>query len=367
MKRYLKILLAVLFFLLLVIVAVDLQRSWRKPIEKSRVSYGLNFSPQVFGQTGLDWKNSYTRLLNEYNFSWVRVAFYWNQMVDENGNYHLDDLWFQLNEAEKRNVKVVLVIGAKAPYYPEIYLPEIYTKTMKFGEKISQQSEAGQKLLELEKDLVPKLATSLAITYWQVENEPFSGPVNNWTIDEGLLAKEIELVRSLDPQKRPIILTHPGPYIFDRKWQQLTKLLANKDIFGVNYFPKTRTPDIVTIHLFGKNFKINWPDFINLPVYIWGPISPDFGKVASEVSKNGNSLWIMEMQAEPYLTQFSQEKGKIFVFGPKDIIASDLQIRKYVIDHIGLWGANWWLLEEKRGNNEWLKTVEETVGRKASN
>ncbi len=346
------------------ITAVNLLRSKGTPIPKEKVAYGFSFSPQIFNSVGLNWQESYVRLLDEFNWQWVRISFYWNQMIDENGKLNLADLWFQINEAHKRGVKVVLVVGAKAPFHPEVYVPESLTQKFRFGGIITAQSETGQALLNVEKKLIPIIATSSAITYWQVENEPFAGPVNNWRVDKSLLEEELRLIRELDLEKRPVILTHPSPYPFDKDWQYLVDLLEAGDILAVNYFPKTRTPDIINLNLWGKNLRLAWPAWINIPVYIWGPFSPDFAKTARFVQKQGKSLWIMEMQAEPYLTNFAQVKGKIFVFQPKDIIKSDLQIRKYQIENIGLWGAHWWLLAEQQDDQRWLEAVGQVVGKR---
>lgn len=363
-----KILISFSIFFVIVslwIILVNITRLRGVPLPRKQVFYGFSFNPYVFEQLGLNWHSAYLKLIDSFDWEWVRLSFYWNKMVDENNVLKLDDLWFQINEAEKRNINVVLVVGVKAPFYPEVYAPAELTKHFTLGENIKADSPTGKTILKVESELVPIIATSSAITYWQVENEPFAGPVNNWQIDISLLEEEMKLVRRLDPMNRPIILTHPAPYPFDSNWKKLLNLLKSGDVLGVNYFPKTRTPDIINFNLFGKHLKVKWPEFVNIPTYIWGPFSPDFKKVAKIVSNNGNKLWVMEMQAEPYLTKFNEVKGKIFVFQPEDIVKSDNQIRKSGINHIGLWGAHWWLLTAERGDSSWIEAVQQIVGKKS--
>lgn len=366
--RLLRILVFTIILFFLVILFVNYKRFSKLPIPQDEVSYGFSFAPHPYAVAGLDWKKSYIELLDRFNFKWVRIAFYWDQSTDQAGNLNLTDLTFQIEEAQKRNVSVIIAIGAKTPYYPEVYIPNHLTKDLKFGQELGNSAQIKKALLDVESNLIPKIATYSAITYWQVENEPYAGTRNNWTVGEDLLSEEIKVIKKNDPSKRPIILTHPGPFVWDHDWQKLLKHLAMGDVLAVNYFPKTRTPDVVTINLLGKDLKLIWPDFINIPVYIWGSISPDFEKVKNTVEAHGNKLWIMEMQAEPYLSEFKYARGKIFVFTPEDILKADLAIRKAGIHYIGFWGANWWLLSDKNGDSEWINMVEKVVEKRpASN
>src|SRR3989344_1783347 len=104
-----------------------------------RPMYGVSYSFEQAGWFGVDPRKDYIQMLEEFKFDWVRLPFFWNQMVDKDGSFNknFDDLKFAIREVQKRNVKVIVAIGAKTPYFPEFHWPKEIEGKVKFGEIIS--------------------------------------------------------------------------------------------------------------------------------------------------------------------------------------------------------------------------------------
>ena len=83
--------------------------------------------------------------------------------------------------------------------------------------------------------------------------------------------------------------------------------------------------------------------------------------IKETIETNGNKLWILEMQAEPYIKKLEEANDPILSFTPKDIIAADNFLKSYQIESIGLWGAHFWQYQQKKGNSAWVDTVKSVV------
>ena len=84
---------------------------------------GVTFSKQYASYLGLDWKESYLSILNDLKVKYLRLPIYWEDVEKEDGRYDFTDVDWQLNEAKRRDVKVVLVIGMRQPRWPECHAP----------------------------------------------------------------------------------------------------------------------------------------------------------------------------------------------------------------------------------------------------
>jgi len=54
----------------------------------------------------------------------LRLVAYWQKIEPEQGKYSFEDLDWQIKEAEKRDIEVILVIGRKVSRWPECHIPE---------------------------------------------------------------------------------------------------------------------------------------------------------------------------------------------------------------------------------------------------
>ena len=363
------------FIVLFLLILVFVSRAFAFPIPERKFdanfkpTYGISYSFEQAKWYCLDPKESYIKLLDEFKFAWVRLPFFWNltllrserAMDGQVADLDLSELKFAIEEAGKRNVEVIIALGAKTPYYPEYHWPKNIAEKVKFGERITTTHPIAKEILEVDRKVVGELSRFDNIAYWQVENEPLIGNVNKWKIDSSLIAAEVEVVRDTDPQKRPIILNHAATGFYDKSWKELLPILRPDDVFAVNAFFKTKGTDLISAKLFGREIHILWPDHLAWPVHSWLIFSPNYQTIKETVEKNGNRLWIMEMQSEPYIKKIEQADDPLLTFTPKDIIAADNFLKSYKIESIGLWGAHFWQYRERMGDNSWINVAKSVI------
>lgn len=319
--------------------------------------YGVSYSFEQASWYGLDSRVAYVELLDSARFDWVRLPFFWDQMVDEKGEPKTDDLEFAITEAGKRNIKVVIALGAKTPYYPEYHLPKHISEQVAFGDTISASHQIADDIIVINRKLVTKLSKYENISHWQVENEPFLANINNLKIDIDLLSKEVDVARRNDIGGRPVILSHVGPAVFDREWKELVGLLKEGDVLGVNAYFKTQGVNLFSFSLFGRVLTVPWPEKLVWPVQSWHGFSPNYESIRSDLEKRGIELWVLEMQAEPYIRTREYADRDRFFLKPDDIVSADEFLKSSRIESVGLWGSPFWLYRDSIGDKSWLETV----------
>jgi len=261
----------------------------------------------------------------------------------------------------KNNIKVVISLGAKTPYFPEFHLPDEILTNIKFAQSIDENHIIAQDLLTINRKVVKQLSGYANISHWQIENEPLIGNANRITVEPALIAKEVEIIRETDPEKRLIILNHAGVGFYDARWKELLALLNEQDVFAMNAFFKTRGTDLFNGKIAGVEFHIKWPGNFTWPVQSWPIFSPNFSSVKQDVEKQGNDFWILEMQAEPYVTSVDAAGKNNLTYTANDLQEADNYLKSHNIKSIGLWGAEFWKFREKNGDNSWINTVKNIV------
>lgn len=289
------------------------------PEAARKISWGVNFSQKHAENLGLDWRENYLALLDDLGAKNLKIAAYWDLIEPEQGSYHFEDLDWQIEEAEKREAGVLLVIGAKVPRWPECHQPYwVWDLELNIRK---------QRLLEYIEKIVNRYKNSRTLWAWQVENEPFFPFGECPGLDKELLKKEIALVKSLDNQ-RPIIISESGEFPL---W---IRAAGYGDMLGVTIYKKV------------------WFEELNL--YISYPFPPIFyRRKAALIKKIFNKKVIcIELQTEPWgpellysLSLEEQEKTMNLERFEKNIEFA----RKTGFDAFYLWGAEWWY---------WLKTKE---------
>lgn len=354
-------------FLLFLILIIYIAHAFFSPFPERKVpegfrpKFGTSFSFEQAGWYGQDPHKSFEKLLADYKFDWVRVPFFWDQMTDSSGNLKIDDLKFAAEVAEAHKTKLIIVLGAKTPYFPEYHLPKHIADKLNFGQTISLDSAIASDVLQIDKNVVNALSGYKAIYAWQVENEPFLTNVNAWKIGSDLLAAEIKTVRESDPKKRPIILNSAGSSVFGSNIDPLINLLGPGDILGVNAYFKTQGTYLVSKKVFGKQINVPWPDILAWPVQSWVFLSPDFSEIKNKAEKKNLDFWILEAQAEPYVRNLDYAKNGKFSFNSKDISKAVGYLSSYRVDSIGLWGANFWQYRESVGDKSWTEEVKKII------
>jgi len=198
-KKIIKIvLLVVIIFILLLGGYLFIGKA--TPVEN--MEWGVTFSRWPVLDFEMDVKEVFLKILDDLKVKKIRLVAYWNVIEPEENKYDFEELDWQINEVEKRNGKIILVIGRRVPRWPECFEPEWL--------KDRPEKEKQEKLLTLISELVNRYKDREAIEIWQVENEPFLSTFGECPpLDKEFLDKEIALVKHLDPS-RPIMMTESG-------------------------------------------------------------------------------------------------------------------------------------------------------------
>lgn len=296
-----------------------------KPPQAEKIIWGITFSQKHAEQLGLDWKAAYLSLLDDLQVKNLRIVAQWDVFEPEEGKYNYDDIDWQIEKAQQREAKIILIMGMKTPRWPECNIPEWAKKLGK-----SQQQE---KILKMLGKIVLRYQNSSAIRYWQVENEPFFSFGNCPWADKKFVKKEVELVKSLDEKKRPILITESGEL---STWFGAARI---GDIVGTTMYRQTWW------HKAG-GFYTRYPF---QPVYYW--------RKAQLIKKIFNKKVIcVELQAEPWGPQLlydllleEQKKTMNLEQFQKNVEFA----RKTGLDEFYLWGVEWWYwMKEVQGQPE---------------
>ena len=265
MKKIFKISLIIFLFLLLIFAGYLLIG---KTEPAKEITWGVNFSQKHAQNLGLDWKETYLALLNDLGTENLKVAAQWDLIEPKEGEYYFEDLDWQIKEAENRGAKILLVIGMKTPRWPECHIPE-------WAQNLNKEEQQERISAMLEK-IVLRYKDSSVIKYWQIENEPFFPfGVCPW-VDKSFLKEEIELVKSLDLEKRPVIVSDSGEGSF---WINAAKF---GDIVGTTMYERV------------------WVRQIR--IYLSYPFTPNFYGNKTKIIKKlfGKEVICVELQAEPW-------------------------------------------------------------------
>ncbi len=129
------------------------------------VVWGVGFSKNHAEALGLDWKAVYTNLLDDMQVKNIKLSVDWSDIEAVKDEFIFKDVDWQLQEAEKRNANILLVIGMKTLRWPECHIP-------KWANGLSKEQQQ-KEVLQLLERIVTRYKNSPTITRWQVENEPF--------------------------------------------------------------------------------------------------------------------------------------------------------------------------------------------------
>ncbi len=283
------------------------------------VVWGVTFSQKYTSDLGLNWKETYIKTLDDLKVKNIRLIAYWDDIEKQKGVYDFSDLDFMLNEADKRNLNVILAIGRKLPRWPECFEPNWI--------KGEDEDFIDARLLLLLAKETDHLKHFNSIKYWQVENEPFF-PFGDCPLmaSETFVKQEIELVKSID--KRPVITSDSGEggaWIFS---------YYNSDGLAISMYRKVR---------------------LNFWGYFKWPFPPWFYRVkAVLLDIPMDKIINTELQAEPWADSF--------ILNVTDAEASKTMNHQLFPDAINyardtgitqnyLWGVEWWYYKKLHGDS----------------
>jgi len=286
--------------------------------QDTKIAWGVNFSQKHTELLKLDWKETYSAILNDLKVKNLKILVSWDWIESKKDKPNFDDLDWQIKEAGDYQAKVILVIGMKTGRWPECHIPD-WAKDL-------NREDLQNSVLNYLKEIIPHYKDSDAIWAWQVENEPFFTFGVCPKTDKDFLKKEIDLVKSLDDKKRPVIVSDSGE---SSLWLKAASL---GDILGITMYRKTNNKILGVV---------NYPF---PPVFYWRK---------AQIIKNffHKEVFVGELQAEPwgkvllYDSPVSEQKLTMNLDQFKKNIA---YAQKTGFKDFYLWGSEWWY---------WVKTT----------
>jgi len=278
------------------------------------VTWGVTFSELMSKRLNLDWRENYRAILDDLRPGGVRLVAYWDRVEPNRSEFDFANLDWQMDEASKSNIPVILAIGQRVPRWPECHYPEWLNQN---------DNELREKeLLKYIGTVIERYRSHSALYLWQIENEPFllfgeCPPVNPKFLDQ-----EIALTRTLDPQHQ-ILLTDGGEF---GNWYQASR---RGDVFGATLYRKVHN------RFFG---------------YITYPLTPEFFPLKKSVvqfltRKPDQKFVVIELGLEPWgekqIYEMSVER-QFELFNLSDFKDTIEYARQARFDTYYMWGAEWW-------------------------
>lgn len=308
---------------------------WLFSFKKYPVEWGISFNQDHATSLGLDWKKNYQELLTDLKPKYVRVAAMWSDVEWQRGNFDWSKVDFMLSEAAKNNTKVTLVIGVKAPRWPECHVPDWYTK-------LTDQTERQAALTTYLSAVVQRYHAHPALELWQVENEPYIkfvfGECQGYEAQN--VAAEIALVKKLDPD-HSVLVTDSGEL---STWREAIRA---GDIFGTTMYRVVQTPN-------GHFFYYDWvpAGFYHFKAWLLG--------------KNMNEVFVAELQAEPWFTNSTpltaSAEEQLKSMNPERLQNHLDYAQRVGSPRVYLWGVEWWyFMKEKKQDTQYWDIVKKQL------
>lgn len=281
------------------------------------VNFGVTVSTLYSTELGLDWKDVYIQSLDDLGIRLFRIPVYWNEIEQEQGKIDLTNIQWILDEAQKRDAKVMLAIGQRVPRWPECHPPE-WTKNMR-------QSEVQKLELNMIGTVVNTFKEHPSVLRWQVENEPLFSIFGECPKpDDIFLVQAVELVKELDPSRK-VVVTDSGEL---SSWIRVSHIA---DILGISMY------------------RVTWNSFWG---YFYYPLPPaHYTKKAELVGSLVEDVIVTELQVEPWVptTMLTSSLEEQFKSMNVDNFWSNIDYaRRTGFSEIFLWGVEWWY---------WLKEI----------
>jgi len=309
----------VLVFLILIAAGIVVYFAVGTAPQAEKITWGINFSQKHTELLKLDWQKTYLAILDDLKVKNLKILVSWDWIETKENKPYFADLDWQIKEAADHQAKAILVVGMKTGRWPECHIPD-------WAKNLSRE-DLQDSVLNYLKEIIPHYKDSDAIWAWQVENEPFFTFGVCPKTDSDFLKKEIDLVKSLDDKKRPVIVSDSGE---GSLWFKAAGL---GDILGITMYRKTNNKILGVV---------NYP---YPPVFYW--------RKAVIIKKIFNKdVFVGELQAEPwgrvllYDSPVSEQKLTMDLDQFKKNIA---YAQKTGFKDFYLWGGEWWY---------WMKTTQ---------
>ncbi len=285
----------------------------------NEIVWGVDFSASQATYLGLDPKETYLAIIDDLGARHIKIHTNWNATEPTPGVYDFSMLDWQVREAERKDVKLILVLGMKTGRWPECHTPSWLSAV--------PEAERQATIIRYVATMVTRYKDSDAVQYWQIENEPMLefGTCPDWyyDYDTSLLEAEMAAVKAID-ETREVIISDSGEL---SSWTDVAKIA-----------------DIVGITMYRSSWDSS-EDLFGLNPYTF--LSPTFyAKKAAFIQQYYDKPVIsIELQAEPWastgLAEASLEEQALSMnpalFRENIAFAREAGLRAYY-----LWGAEWW-------------------------
>jgi hypothetical protein len=297
-----------------------------KPTPVAHINYGVTFSDKYTSELGLDWKASYIKILDELGAKNIRLVAYWDETQPTPATFDFSNIDWELSEAQKRNVNVIMAIGRKVPRYPECFEPD-------WEKQLPDQTQKNEALYRYITTATNNLKNYSAIKMWEVENEPFwpFGVCTKTSMD--VLKNEVTLVRGLD--SRPILIQDSGE--------------------GGFWFPSYSVGNYLGISMYRKIWYDFWGIFLGKFIYFQYPLANWTYKIKADLlGVPYKKVIVTELQAEPWgpgINSSLTQQQKDETMSREDFLDTISYAQKTGFKDLYFWGVEWWLWEKEKDNN----------------
>lgn len=289
------------------------------------VEYGITFSKKYAIDLELDWQTTYLAMINDLKVDNIRLIAYWDDIEAVQDEFDFSDLDWQFSQLAGKDVDVILVIGRRAPRWPECHDPSWVPGLAPLS--------AQQQQLEYIRATVERYRGNDAIKSWQVENEPLFAWFGNCPKpSKDFLREEVALVKSLD--NRPIIVTAPGEL---SHWQGAGSIA---DTLGITMY------------------RIVWNKYLGFYDYFFIPASTyrHRADLTLYLQKSLEGVIITELQMEPW----TMDKRMIELTLEEQRRSFDVERFRDNIEYakragfteIYVWGPEYWYWLAQQGHPE---------------
>ena len=302
------------------------------------IVWGVTFSQKFSRDLGLDWRENYRALVDDLRPRRLRLIAYWDELEPREGEYRFEDLDWQLDEAERAGIPVLLAVGLKLPRWPECHIP---------AWAAAQPSEAQEReLFAYLGRVVERYKGRSGVFAWQVENEPFLAFGECPTRPEERIREEVELAHRLDPS-RPVVVTDSGEIGL---WHRAARV---GDIFGTTMYRKIY-PRLLGPLIGTMQYPLP-PDFFRAKEIMVRALSPTPGK----------RFIVVELQGEPWeprpLRDYPPQE-LVQAFSPEYFRETIRYAEATGFEEYYLWGVEWWYwMKEQHGVTEYWDTARELM------
>lgn len=322
------------FVVLFVLFLAYLFVGWPKTYPKT---YGITWSTDYAQYLGIDPYAGLLATLEELHVQHFRIPTYWTHVEPRQGHFDWSSIDRQLDMIGDHHATVTLVIGVKQPRWPECWMPD-WAKSL--DAKSLREAE-----LNYVREALLRYKDRGVITRWQVENEPtFFGAFGDCALyDPTLIHDEVDLVKQIDTQHRPIATTASGEL---STWM---------------YEPKGLQIGFSVYRVISNSWIKRW-NYWFFPSWFYGR------KIALHTLLRGGSMYVSEFQMEPWLQEdlrTSSVNDQLYMFDAEQMTKNIRYASRLDVPEVHFWGAEWWYwMKTQKGHPEFWEGMKQVFEQK---